>query len=241
MNLFKALYIAPFVSTLPLISCSGSSNIDVSNLNLPAISDFYETPADLFFIQEADMAKISRATPYFGSGTSCAHEGAHVHFTNSESPYTVDIIAPFAGVISDVTTCLDIGTSDRYGVDLIFATNGDDNIAMHFSIEPLDGHHCSDADDDSEFYSQYILVTEGEEVTKGQILARMVKFDSGDDGTHIHFDLNDGGNAKYCPNVFNQTITDAFQAVYGESTCSGTELPATFCYQPADDEDLVGL
>lgn len=238
MNLFKILCLAVFILALPLINCSGSNSIDVSNLNLPAISDFYETPADLFFIQEADMAKISRAIPYLGSGTSCAHPGAHVHFTNSEAPYTVDIVAPFAGVISDVTTCLDIGTSDRYGVDLIFATNGDDNVAMHFSIEPLDGHHCSDADDDPEFYSQYILVTEGEEVAKGQVLARMVKFDNNDDGTHIHFDLNNG---SHCPNVFNQTITDAFQAVYGESTCNGVELPATFCYEPSDGEDLVGL
>lgn len=222
-------------------ACSGSSGIDVSNLDLPTIADFSATPADLFFVQDADLAKISRATPYFGSGTSCAHQGAHVHFTDSDAPYTVDIVAPFAGVISDVTTCFDIGTTDRYGVDLIFATSGDDNVAMHFSIEPQDGHHCSDADDDADFYSQYILVTEGEEVTKGQVLARFVKFANGSDGAHVHFDLNDDSGEKYCPNVFNQTITDAFQAVYGDSTCDGAALPATFCYEPDASEDLTGL
>lgn len=211
--------------------------------SFPDISSFGSLPTDQFIIDSVGLSKVSRAHPFKGAATSCPHTGAHLHFTNTDAPYTVDIFAPSDGVISRVDKCMDIGTSDRYGFTLAFARTGSNIVSFEFSLEPMDGHPCSSGyGGDANFFTPYILVTEGQEVSKGDLLGRLLKTNSGNDSAHLHFHLlKEGPYTFHCPNIFNSTITSTFGSLYGAETCSGSTMPATFCYCPASDEDLTGL
>lgn len=209
----------------------------------PDISSFASLPSDQFIINSEGISKVSRAHPYKGASTSCSHAGAHLHFTNDGAPYTVDIFAPADGVINRIDKCLDIGTSDRYGFTLAFARSGSNVISFEFSLEPMDGHPCSPGyGGNPDFFTPYILVSEGQEVSKGDLLGRLLKTNNGSDNTHIHFHLlKEGPYTFHCPNIFDAAITSTFGSLYGGETCSGSSMPATFCYCPDPGEDLTGL
>lgn len=206
------------------------------------ISTFVSSPSDQFFLTPSGLAKVSRAFPYKGTSSGCAHSGAHVNFTNTGAPYTVDIIAPAAGKIGRVDKCKYIGSTDRYGVTLNFASSNGEIIAFDFSIEPHDGYLCSGGNDGSDngFYHSYIFVDEGDKVSKGDVIARMYKSNSGDDGAHVHFNLT-YGDSTACPNIFSSAVTTTFSSLFGTENCNGSSYPATFCYLPGSGEDLTGL
>ncbi len=97
-----ALFVAVF-----LFGCTKRSrtSTNAGDATLPEITTFFTTPSDQFILDSAGLAKISRAFPYKGASTACAHSGGHLHFTNVGAPYTVDIIAPAAGTIGNVDPC----------------------------------------------------------------------------------------------------------------------------------------
>src|SRR5688500_4829477 len=92
-----------FVSALVALAlCSPACSSDDEALDLPEISSFASSPSDQFLIDSTGLALVSRAHPYKGAGSGCAHEGAHLHFEDTGSDYTVDVFAPVAGTISRV-------------------------------------------------------------------------------------------------------------------------------------------
>jgi hypothetical protein len=206
---------------------------------LPDIASFASNPSGQFFLNAAGFEMVSRASPFNGGGTACAHQGAHVHFRGMGTSYTVDLFAPADGIIRLVTPCLNIGATDRYGFSLEFARDGADPLVFNFSIEPQDGTPCGANPD---CYKQYIFVEDGQEVKKGQVLGQMYKTPLPSDGAHIHFDVqNERTGQFYCPNIFQSSVVMEFASHFGSDTCRGTAYPATFCYQPAPGEDLTGL
>lgn len=207
-------------------------------MQLPDIASFGDHPSDQFILDAEGMSMVTRTYPYIGSGTSCAHHGAHLHFKGTGTPYMVNIYAPADGIIRMVTTCLNIGHSDRYGFFLDFARDGDNILAFDFSIEPQDGTPC---DTDKHAYEQYIFVKDGERVQKGQILGQMYHTALRADGAHIHFDIiTEYPVTFHCPNIFDATIEKSFASLFGTDVCGGVKFPATFCYMPSPGEDLTG-
>jgi hypothetical protein len=206
---------------------------------LPEISSFESNPSDQFFLDSEGFAMVSRTYPFIGSETDCAHRGAHTHFQGTGSQYTVDLYAPADGYIRMVTTCFNIGETDRYGYSLEFARIGNDPLVFNFSIEPQDGTPCAANPD---VFKPYIFVGEGEKVKKGQVIGQMLKTALPSDGAHIHFDIqNERTGSFHCPNIFNQSIVNNFSSRFGNDVCGGIQFPSTFCYKPGTGEDLIGL
>jgi len=206
---------------------------------LPEISSFATNPGRQFILDSKGLAMVSRTYPFFGSGSSCPHTGAHTHFRATGSQYTVNVYAPADGIISMVTYCLNIGATDRYGFSLAFARSGIDTLDFDFSIEPQDGHPCAMNPD---IYKPYIFVTEGEEVKVGQVLGQMLKTTLPSDGAHIHFDIRNERTGSFsCPNLFERSIVDSFASLFDPHACGGISIPKTFCYKPGPGEDLIGL
>lgn len=221
----------PSTVTLPRLTSTES--------RLPEISSFATNPSQQFILDSDGLAMVSRTYPYFGSGTTCAHTGAHTHFRATGSQYTVNVYAPADGIIRMVTYCLNIGATDRYGFSLEFSRIGNDPLDFDFSIEPQDGHPCAT---DPNIYKPYIYVKDGEAVKVGQVLGQMLKTSLPSDGAHIHFDIrNERTGSFYCPNIFQQSIVDSFASRFDTNACGGIPIPKTFCYKPGPGEDLTGL
>lgn len=220
------------------MACGSSSSSSFDFSGLADISALQTTPSNTFFLDTDGIAKVSRTSPFLGSEAACSHNGAHVNFTNEGAPYTVNLYAPAAGVITRVDTCIDIGESDRYGFDLAIANSGSHTVVFHTSIEPQDGHLCSTGD--STYFAPYILVTKGQTITKGEILGQMLKTNNGDDAAHIHYNLAyyDQNNSEMCPNIFDSTIVTQLVGLFTTDTCNGT-LTDSLCFQPADDEIII--
>jgi len=211
----------------------------VETTTLPDIASFLTNPTNQFILDSEGLNKVAGAFPFKGSNSSCSHSGAHLHFTEVGAPYEVPLYAPVDGIIESVDHCTELATTDRFGIALAFANNNGETLVFYFSIEPAEKKYCSQGNPD--FYSPYILVKTGQEVKKGDLLGYFPKF-AGQTGSgpHLHFNLGDN-NGHYCPNIFNSSVTTDFASVFGNETCGGTSLPETFCYQPVDGEDLVGL
>jgi len=229
-----------FSLTLLLAGCEKKDET-LLGANLPDISSFASSPSDQFIIDSSSIAHVSRAHPYKGAGTSCAHQGAHLHFMDTGFDYTVDMRAPADGVVLRITPCFNLGNgNDKYEVDIGIAKHNGQSLLFEFSLEPFAGLLCQS---NSDFYKQFILVSQGQTVQKGQVIARLNKKTGvGGDATHVHFDLQDMQSGNFhCPNIFTPAIAAQFGTLYGAETCSGTPFPATLCYQPAAGEDLTGL
>lgn len=225
------------------LSCSDkedSTNL-TNNSEYPSIHSFTTTPSDQFIIANVDMKKVTRAHPFKGAGLSCSHQGAHLHFKDSIHNYTVNIYAPADGTITRITTCYDLGNgNDKYDLALAFAKDGGNDVLFCYSLEPFAGMLCTGNPD---AYKQYILVTLGQKVKKGDVIARLFKEGDVGDDTHLHFHLqNDKTGTFHCPNIFNAAISSAFQKLHGNENCSGTAFGSTgLCYLPGAGEDLTGL
>jgi hypothetical protein len=230
---------------LVLAACKGNGNPPPPMPafgNLPDVSSFAASPSDQFIVDTAALAQVSRAHPYKGAGTSCAHTGAHLHFKDTGADYRVQFRAPADGVVARITPCFDLGNgNDKFEVDVAIASHNGQPLLFEYSLEPFAGLQCQANPD---FYKQYIFVSEGQTVKKGDFIAILLKKGGTGDATHVHFDLQDmQSGAFHCPNIFTSAIESAFAAVYGNETCSGVPFAPTdgFCYKPATGEDLTGL
>jgi hypothetical protein len=231
---------------LVLAACKGKDNppLPMSAFsNLPDVASFAASPSDQFIVDTAGLSKVSRAHPYKGAGTSCPHTGAHLHFKDDVSDYRVEMRAPADGVVARITPCFNLGNgNDKFEVDIAVATHNGEPLLFEFSLEPFAGLQCQS---NADFYKQFIFVSLGQTVKKGDVIALLLKkVGIGGDATHVHFDLQDmQSGAFHCPNIFTAAIESSFAGVYGSETCSGAPFgpSAGFCYQPAAGEDLTGL
>ena len=216
------------------VSCSSATRLS----NLPNISSFESTPSSQFFIANDDLNRIHSTHPFKGQNSGCAHAGAHVAFSNEDTPYQVNIYAPVDGYIANIDTCFDLGDADRFGLGIVFAkTDNDEPVEFYFSIEPAEQHRCLS---NPTFYDQYVLVEDGQTVSAGDLIAIYPKFaDQETSGPHIHFHLADTSE-HYCPNIFSDSVKETFGSLYNDETCDDEPFGEdTFCFAASDSERLL--
>ena len=95
----------------------------------------------------------------------------------------------------------------RYGIGLTFAREGNTGVTFHYSIEPFIDPRTNN------FYDQFILVKLGQQIKKGQVIAKMYIPENRKlaEKTHIHFNLiKEGGGGFISPSIFDQKIVQEF-------------------------------
>lgn len=152
------------------------------------------------------------------------HTGGHVYFkrhvsTQGATPNDYPAIYAVAdGVITRVDYCYELRSmfepalgkavaNQRYGIGLTFAVDGTTTMTFHYSIEPFIRPK------QDTFYEQFILVQPGQQVKKGQVIARMYIPDSEQlaQKSHIHFNLiRDGGGGFVSPSIFSKSVVRSF-------------------------------
>ena len=90
--------------------------------SLPNLSEIIDNPSDQFILDSQGLEKVSRAFPYKGAASDCAHEGAHLHFKSEDNPYEIKVYAPTDGIISNIDNCYDLGNgNDKFGIAIKIA------------------------------------------------------------------------------------------------------------------------
>ncbi|MDP7040121.1 MAG: hypothetical protein QGI45_13250 [Myxococcota bacterium] len=176
-----------------------------------------------------DMDDVVDGHLFRGENAAKPHKGGHIYFApNTFDAYASsgslsDLPAVYAvadGVVGNVSTYFAQSTGNyRYGLLLDIATLNGDTVNLNYSIEPfLDP-------DDEDFYKTFLLVEQGDAVSKGDVIAYMYSLSTsssanctGEDcspssqNAHIHFELNGGGN-KMSPSIFDSTVMGALHMV----------------------------
>ena len=203
--------------TLLIVSCSDSD--DTSTPAYPDIKTFNTSRSDQFLVDLDE--NVVDGHMFRGHFCDVPHSGAHINFINNSggSVFPSDTPAsayPAIYAVADGTITLvepyyavnnDSDTHYRYGIYLTFATSGTDTISMQYSIEPM-----VDPGDES-FYSDFITVSVGDTVSKGDIIGYMYLSTDASIGTdhHIHFSLkNNSENHFAAPAIFTPTVMDNF-------------------------------
>lgn len=207
-----------FLILLLLSQCG--SGVDVSGF--PEISTFLNTPSQQFLV---DMEDVTRTSPFIGSNGVSPHNGAHVHFLNSgEIPTGSEVTAyPPIYAIADgtvvrVETYFAVGDNFKYDIKIAFAQDNGKEVDFEYSIEPMVNPGQED------FYVPFIMVTEGQAVVAGDIIAYMF-LEENLDGPHIHFALDHEEKNKQAPAIFSTEIMDEFiSKLEEEEDCIGQDL-----------------
>ena len=190
--------------------------------SLPSIKDFHKRPSDRFLV---DLEVVRRGHPYKGRRAERPHTGGHVYFdvqNISGSTKTIQKSPAIYAVADGIITRIDYSfrlremfepalgkqvANRRYGIGLTFAREGNTGVTFHYSIEPFIDPETTN------FYDQFILVKLGQQVKKGQVIARMYIPENQKlaEKTHIHFNLiREGGGGFISPSIFDQKIVREF-------------------------------
>lgn len=211
---------------------------------LPDIAVFLARPSDRFPV---DIDDLVGGHPFMGVDAAHPHAGAHAHFDNSgkrwpkgedEPANYPAIYAVAAGVIARIDNRFHLGPgNDRYGVDLAFAHDGK-GATCHFcySIEPMVAEPADG------FYKQFILVEQGQQVRKGDVIAHMYTPPDGQ-GIHVHFHVRiDGHQGFRAPAIFTTDVVKEFHARCDgfRPANGGTEIPPCMGYGLRADENPFG-
>ena len=229
-----------------LISTIGGGD----NSTLPGLSSLIENPTGQFIVDAESLEKLDTGLshPFIGANESCAHQGAHLHFNAEESTYYVNVYSPVDAIVERVSKCFDLGNGhDKYDVSLKIATLDGKTVSLGLSLEPMDpaGVHC---DENPNYYEDYIDVSEGYSIKKGDRIGRLIVLPE-NDGNHIHFHIQYNDN-HLCPNIFNSDIVSNVTAAWATNSCPSElspnpnlvgEFGNTFCYQPTEAENITGL
>lgn len=212
---------------------------------LPEISVFLTKPSDRFLV---DIKEVSRGHPFLGVNSTRPHAGAHVHFDNTKNrwPKGKDepasypaIYAVADGVVSRIDTHFPLsGGNDRYGLDLTFAKDHTGSACRFcYSIEPM-------APEPSKgFYKKFLLVKEGQKVSKGDVIAYLYTPPTSGDGCHIHFHLMvDGKRGFLAPAIFTPDIAKQFhdQCDGFRWINDGKAIPPCMGYRIGNEENPFG-
>ena len=190
--------------------------------SLPSIKDFHKRPSDRFLV---DLEVVCRGHPYKGRRAERPHTGGHVYFdvqNISGSTKTIQKSPVIYAVADGIITRIDYSfrlremfepalgkqvANRRYGIGLTFAREGNTGVTFHYSIEPFIDPETTN------FYDQFILAKLGQQVKKGQVIARMYIPENQKlaEKTHIHFNLiREGGGGFISPSIFDQKIVQEF-------------------------------
>ena len=190
--------------------------------SLPSIKDFHKRPSDRFLV---DLEVVRRGHPYKGRRAERPHTGGHVYFDVQDisgSTKTIQKSPVIYAVADGIITRIDYSfrlremfetalgkqvANRRYGIGLTFAREGNTGVTFHYSIEPFIDPETTN------FYDQFILVKLGQQVKKGQVIARMYIPENQKlaEKTHIHFNLiREGRGGFISPSIFDQKIVQEF-------------------------------
>ena len=191
-------------------------------VSLPSIKDFHQRPSDRFLV---DLEVVRRGHPYKGRRAERPHTGGHVYFDVQDisgSTKTIQKSPVIYAVADGIITRIDYSfrlremfepalgkqvANRRYGIGLTFAREGNTGVTFHYSIEPFIDPETTN------FYDQFILVKLGQQVKKGQVIARMYIPENQKlaEKTHIHFNLiREGGGGFISPSIFDEKIVREF-------------------------------
>jgi hypothetical protein len=239
------LWLLPLLG-LALTGCGQSSHqlSPQATADLPDISSFLTKPSNRFLV---DVSEVSRGHPFLGANAAYPHAGAHVHFDNTNSswpkgknePANYPVIYAVAdGIVSRIDTHFALpGGNDRYGLDLAFAKDSSGaTYRFCYSIEPM----CPEPSHG--FYKKFLLVHEGQQVRKGDVIAYLYT-PPRTDGCHIHFHLMvDSKKGFLAPAIFSPEIVKAFhdQCNGFREMHSGTEIPPCMGWQLSAEENPFG-
>ena len=126
-----------------------------------------------------------------------------------------------------------VGANDRYGVSIAFAKDKGVVYSFCYGIEPMIPEPAPD------FYRRYILVSRGQRVKKGDVLAYMYLPPGAQGGSHIHFHIQaHNGGAFRAPAIFSDEVVEAFHVHWNGFGRAGTTLmPACMGYLLDTDEN----
>jgi len=226
----------------PVQPDNGNGQQNTDGANLPDIQKFRTDPSDRFL---ADVETITAGYPFRGKRANQPHQGAHTHWDNTQntwpkggtSPEDYPVIYAVAdGIISRIDYKLAVGAADRYGVDLSFAENDSSTYLFCYGIEPLVPEPSPD------FYKQFIRVTLGQQVQKGDTIAFMYLPQSAGIGCHIHFHIQQTGKNNFlAPAIFTADVVDSFHARWGRFGDDGNiPVPPCMGYMLNADENPYG-
>lgn len=191
-------------------------------VSLPSIKDFHQRPSDRFLV---DLEVVRRGHPYKGRRAERPHTGGHVYFDVQDISGSAKEIQKFPAIyaVADgIITRIDYSfrlremfepalgkqvANRRYGIGLTFAREGNTGVTFHYSIEPFIDPRTNN------FYDQFILVKLGQQVKKGQVIAKMYIPENRKlaEKTHIHFNLiREGGGGFISPSIFDEKIVREF-------------------------------
>jgi hypothetical protein len=224
------------------LGCSGAANsIDKS---LPDISSFLTAPSNRFLV---DVDEITGGHPFQGANSPSPHAGAHVHFDNTNNRWSKGngeprkypaIYAVSDGIVGRITTHFPLGKgNDRYGFDLAFAKDHSGATCwFSYSIEPMA------AEPSQGFYKRFILVHEGQQVRKGDVIAYLYT-PPGVKDCHVHFHLMvEGKKGFLAPAIFTPKVVHRFHDQCNEfrEHNEGNLIPPCMGYRLKAEENPFG-
>jgi len=209
--------------------------------NLPDISTFKTQKSDRFIVDTDDIA---RGHPYKGRRANTPHTGAHIHFNSADWPkggsdpdnYPA-IYACVDGVISKLDYSFRYGSLDQYYIDIAFARDSAGSVYyLHHSIEPMI------AEPSENFYRQFVLVSLGQEVKKGDVMAYMYTPSGATTACHICFHIKRMDKEGFMvPALFTFPTVEAYHDKWGGDGFDGPDdIPPCMGYKLEADENPFG-
>jgi len=251
-----------------------------ADAKLPDIGYFAENKSDRFLV---DFEDIISGHPYVGQRSPVPHNDAQVYFSNTDPRWlntTKPSDYPPVYAVADGIVRTSSGTSYlynlrdktfhdppwwhvKYDFNLEIATDGDTPILFMYSMEPqilFDGISASGKPKD--FYSDFVLVRDGQKVKKGDVLAYMYvppleERVTPASSSHISFALKKEIRSSsvwdmYAPAIFTEEIVRDFSdiyrnpkegwdsASYGRDWARGRGVPAAMGWMISADENPFG-
>ena len=209
---------------------------------LPELAQFRTNRSDRFLV---DIQYVSAGHPFKGRRALQPHQGAHIHWDNSTNAWPKGggavsnypaIYAVADGYVDRIDYSFKVGANDRYGVSIAFAKDKGTVYSFCAGIEPMIPEPAPN------FYRRFILVSQGQQVKKGDILAYMYLPPGARGGSHIHFHIQaHNGGAFLAPAIFTDEIVAGFRAHWnGFGRDGATLMPACMGYLLDADENPFG-
>jgi hypothetical protein len=239
------VFIASLISITLQSCCKKDDSNPLSNpeySSLPDIQQFKTNPSDRFLV---DIPTIISGHPFKGRRANTPHQGAHTHWDNvlntwpqgGTLPSNYPVIYAIAdGYIDKIDYKFPVLSTERYGLDLAFARNSSYVFVLTYAIEPMVMEPSVD------FYRQFIRVTLGQHVHKGDTIAYMYLPQIGGIGSHIHFNLQQKNQNNFlAPAIFDSSIVDSFYVRWANFGMDGeTVMPSCMGYMLDADQNPYG-